>query len=107
MYVSILFHPTAPLRCILKSAKLGSSTIPLILSTDLKKQFFTVDVVDQESVVLIHHSQLIAGGAHVQAAHWCWQLQQRDGKLVINKYLQDLHHKNNDQQNEIRIQHQG
>ncbi len=55
-------HPTAPLKCILKSAKLGSSTKPLTLSTaaDLKKQFFTVDVVDQQSVVLIHHSEFTA-----------------------------------------------
>lgn len=69
MYVSIFFQATAPLRCILKSYKLGSSTIPLILFTDLKKQFFAVDVIDQESVVLIHNSKLIAGGTHVQAPH--------------------------------------
>lgn len=97
-------RPLHLLRCISKSYKLGSSTIPLILFTDLKKQFFTVDVIDQESVVLIHNSKLIAGGTHVQAPHWRWQLQQCDGKLVVNKYLQDLHHKNNNQQHEVRIQ---
>lgn len=69
MHISILFHPTAPLKCILNSAKFGSSTLPLTLSADLKKQFFTVDVIDQESVVLVHYSQFIAGGAHVQATH--------------------------------------
>lgn len=56
--------------------------------------------------MLIHHSKFIAGGAHVQAAHRGRQLHQRDGKQVVNKYLQDLHHKNNDKQSEIRIEHQ-
>lgn len=65
---------------------------PLILPADLKEQLLAVDVVDQESVVLVHHGQLVAGGAHVQAAHGRGQLEQRDGELVVDKDLQDLHH---------------
>lgn len=61
------------------------------MDADLKQQLFAVDVVDQQRVVLIHHSELVAGGAHVQAAHRGRQLQQRDGKRVVDKYLQDLH----------------
>lgn len=53
--------------------------------------------------MFIHHSQIIAGGAHVQAAHGCRQLQQRYGKGVVNKYLQDLRHKSNNQQSKIKI----
>ena len=69
MHVSIQFLSTATLKCIFKSALLGPSAILSPLPADLKKQFFTVDVINQESVVLIHHSQFIAGGTHVQAAH--------------------------------------
>lgn len=65
---------------------------PLILPADLKEQLLAVDVVDQESVVLVHHGQLVAGGAHVQAAHGRRQLEQRDGELVVDKDLQDLRH---------------
>lgn len=65
---------------------------PLILPADLKEQLLAVDVIDQESVVLVHHGQLVAGGAHVQAAHGRGQLEQRDGELVVDKDLQDLHH---------------
>ena len=43
--------------------------------------------------MLVHHSQFTAGGTHVQAAHGCGQLQQCDGKWVVNKYFQDLCHK--------------
>lgn len=31
-----------------------------ILPADLKEQLLAVDVVDQESVVLVHHGQLVA-----------------------------------------------
>lgn len=37
-------------------------------SPNLKKQFFADNVVDQEGVVLVHHGQLFARGAHVQAS---------------------------------------
>lgn len=67
-------------------------TTPLILPADLKEQLLAVDVVDQESVVLVHHGQLVARGAHVQAAHGRRQLEQRDGKLVVDEDLQNLHH---------------
>lgn len=41
--------------------------------------------------MLVHHGQLVARGAHVQAAHGRRQLEQRDGKLVVDKDLQNLH----------------
>lgn len=63
-----------------------------ILCADLKEQLLAVDVVDQESVVLFNHGQFVARGAHVQAAHGRRQLEQRDGKLVVDKDLQDLRH---------------
>lgn len=42
--------------------------------------------------MLVHHGQLVAGGAHVQAAHGRRQLEQRDGKLVVDEDLENLHH---------------
>lgn len=59
---------------------------------DLEEQLLAVDVVDQQGVVLVHHGQLVARGAHVQAAHRRRQLEQRDGELVVDKDLQDLRH---------------
>lgn len=81
----------------IRPRRLGSLAVrplaaPLILPTDLKEQLLAVDVVDQEGVVLVHHGQLVAGGAHVQAAHGRRQLEQRDGELVVDKDLQDLRH---------------
>lgn len=80
--------------CILLNSTLTSvehlSHLPAPLPADLKKQFFIVDVIDQKGVVLVYHSQFTAGGAHVQAAHWRWQLQQCNGERVVNKYLQNL-----------------
>lgn len=42
--------------------------------------------------MLVDHGQLVARGAHVQAAHGRRQLEQRDGKLVVDKDLENLHH---------------
>lgn len=60
---------------------------------NLEKQFFGLDVVDQAGVVLIHHGQLIARCAHVQATHRCVLLQQGDGEWVVHKNLQNLPNK--------------
>lgn len=56
----------------------------------LEEQLLGVDVVDQAGVVLVHHGQLAAGRAHVQAAHGRGLLQQHDGQGVVHKDLQDL-----------------
>lgn len=87
---------------IIKNTNFKICPIGFLLMTDLKKQFFAVDVIDQQSVMFIHHSKFIAWGTHVKAANWCWQFQQCDGKRVVDKYLQDLRYKNNDQQSKIK-----
>ena len=53
----------------------GDQKCPTKRPADLEEKFFGVDVVDQAGVVLVHHGQLVARRAHVQAAHRCGQLQ--------------------------------
>lgn len=60
------------------------------LGFHLKKQLLGVDVVHQACVIFIHHSQLVTGSTHVQAAHGCGLLQQDNGKEIVHKDLQDL-----------------
>lgn len=56
----------------------------------LEKQLLGVDVINQAGVVLVHHSQLAARRAHVQATDRGGLLQQRDGKRIVHEDLQDL-----------------
>lgn len=56
----------------------------------LEQELLGVDVVDQAGVVLVHHGQLAARRAHVQAAHGRGLLQQHDGQRVVHEDLQDL-----------------
>lgn len=63
---------------------------PSEVNPHLKEQLLGVDVVDQAGVVLVHHGQLVAGRAHVQAAHGRRLLQQHDRQSVVHKDLQDL-----------------
>lgn len=49
-----------------------------------------MDVVDQAGIMLVHHSQLVTGCAHIQAAHGRVLLQQCDREWVIHKNLQNL-----------------
>lgn len=69
---------------------LGCPAPLLRVSFHLEQQLLGVDVIDQAGVVLVHHGQLAAGRAHVQAAHGCGLLQQHDGQSIVHKDLQDL-----------------
>lgn len=63
---------------------------PKEVDVDLKEELLGVDVVDEAGVVLIHHGQLVARRAHVQAAHGRGLLQQHDRQRVVHEDLQDL-----------------
>lgn len=62
----------------------------LHLGLHLEKQLLCVDVIHQARVIFIHHSQLVPGGTHVQAAHGCGLLQQDNSKEIVHKDLQNL-----------------
>lgn len=70
-------------------ARLGSSVL-FYLGLHLKEQLLRMDVIHQARVIFIHHSQLVPGGTHIQAAHGCGLLQQDNGKEIVHKDLQDL-----------------
>lgn len=57
------------------------------VSLHLEEQLLGVDVVDEAGVILIHHGQLGAGRAQVQAAHGRGLLQQHDRQCVVHKDL--------------------
>lgn len=66
------------------------SESPASVNSHLEEQLLGVDVVDEAGVVLVHHGQLVAGRAHVQAAHGRRLLQQHDRQRVVHEDLQDL-----------------
>lgn len=85
----LLFLPDGAGRLLAQGDSLFQG-LCLHLGLHLEKQLLRVDVIHQARVIFIHHSQLVPGGTHVQAAHGCGLLQQDNSKEIVHKDLQDL-----------------